>query len=91
MQFLTISEFSKEPNMVFSKLAHDGKIVITESGKPQAIMITVNTENFEQVFAFIEEIEKRFHVQEAVINDKERLLAFERLMQFHRKKSPTRF
>ena len=88
MQFLTIRELSKAPKVALSKLAHDGKAVLTNNGKPAAIMLTVNTENFERVFNLVQELEKNIYAetQRPVVNDKERSEAFSRLLKFPRKK-----
>jgi hypothetical protein len=94
MQFLSIREFSKAPKNALLKLAHDGKAVLTNNGKPAAIMITVNTESFEQVFNIVQEMEKRppvVRIHHPATNDKEREEAFERLMMFKRKKVPPGF
>jgi hypothetical protein len=94
MQFLTIREFSKAPKVALSRLAQDGKAVLTNNGKPAAIMINVNAESFERVFNLVQGVEKkapdvRFHAPNE--NDKERLEAFERLMNFPRKRLPPDF
>ena len=94
MQFLTIREFSKAPKNALSKLAQDGKAVLTNNGKPAAIMINVNTESFEQVFNLVQEVEKHYFnasIHSPVANNKKRLEAFERLMKFPRKKVPLDF
>ena len=94
MQFLTIREFSKAPKNALSKLAKDGKAVLTNNGKPAAIMLTVNTESFERVFNLIQEVEKQTpiaRIYPPAVNEKERLQAFERLMNFPRKKVPVDF
>ena len=94
MQFLSIREFSKAPKTALSKLAQDGKAVLTNNGKPAAIMLTVNTESFEQVFDLVQEVEKRsanVHIQRPAANDTERDEAFARLMGFRRKKVPSDF
>jgi hypothetical protein len=57
MQFLTIRELSKSPKTALSKLAEDGKAVLTNNGKPAAIMFNVDSENFERVFTFIQQAE----------------------------------
>jgi len=59
MQFLTIREFSKAPKEALSKLARDGKAVLTNNGKPAAIMLNVDAESFEKVFNIVQEVEKR--------------------------------
>jgi hypothetical protein len=57
MQFLTIRELSKSPKTALSRLAKDGKAVLTNNGKPAAIMLNVDSENFESVFTFIQQAE----------------------------------
>jgi len=93
MQFLTIREFSKAPKTALSKLAQDGKAVLTNNGKPAAIMITVDTANFEKVFNLVQEVEKRssIHVHLPVSNDKDRSEAFDRLINYPRKDLPLDF
>jgi hypothetical protein len=94
MQFLSIRDFSKAPKSALSKLAQDGKAVLTNNGKPAAIMITVNTESFERVFNLVQEVEGRSpvaRVYNPASDDKERSQAFERLMKFPRKKVPPNF
>ncbi|MCL2793356.1 MAG: hypothetical protein FWD87_09720 [Spirochaetaceae bacterium] len=94
MQFLTIREFSKTPKNALSKLARDGKAVLTNNGKPAAIMLTVNAESFEKVFNLVQELEKRTPIIPTcspAVSDKERSQAFERLMKFSRKKAPLDF
>ncbi|MCL2832314.1 MAG: hypothetical protein FWD78_04015 [Treponema sp.] len=93
MQFLTIREFSKAPRNALSKLAQDGKAVLTNNGKPAAIMLNVDMDSFERVFNLVQEIEKRNSDSSLVftVNETERLQAFERSMKFPRKKVPRNF
>jgi len=93
MQFLTVREFNKDPKIALSRLAQDGKAVLTNNGKPAAIMLTVNTESFEKIFNLVQEVEKRTstRIYHPIENDKERSDAFERLMKFPRKKVPFDF
>jgi len=93
MQFLSIREFSKAPRAALSKLAQDGKAVLTNNGKPAAIMIPVNAENFERIFNLVQEVEKRnpARIHYSDLSDEERAKAFERLMNFPRKKLPPDF
>jgi hypothetical protein len=57
MEFLSIREFSKSPRTALSKLVRDGKAVLTNNGKPAAIMLNVDSGSFEKVFAFIQQVE----------------------------------
>ena len=94
MQFLSIREFSKAPKSALSKLCRDGKAVLTNNGKPAAIMLTVNTESFERVYNLIQEVEKHVpvtRVYTSAVNEEERSQAFERLLNFPRKKVPPDF
>jgi len=93
MQFLTIREFSKSPRAALSKLAQDGKAVLTNNGKPVAIMIPVNAESFERVFNLVQEVEKGnpVRVHTSVISDEEREKAFDRLLNYPKIKVPPDF
>jgi PAB1-binding protein PBP1 len=96
MQFLTIREFSKAPKAALSKLARDGKAVLTNNGKPAAIMLNVNAESFEQVFTLVQEAEKKALAPQAKVytppaGKEERDKAFEELMNFPRKRLPPDF
>ena len=93
MQFLTIREFSRSPKFALSKLTQDGKAVLTNNGKPAAIIISVNTESFERVFNQIQEVVKSSpaRIRTPNISEEERAAAFERLMNFPRKKLPPDF
>jgi len=94
MQFISIHEFNKSSKIALSKLAKDGRAVLTNNGKPAAIMLTVNSESFEKKLKIIQEVEKRsgaVHVHPQSTNEKERMEAFERLMKFRRKKVPPNF
>ena len=94
MLFLSIREFSKAPKEALSRLARDGKAVLTSNGKPAAIMINANMENFEQVFSLVQEAEKKAPPASANIprvSEQERNEAFERLMRFPRRPLPKNF
>jgi hypothetical protein len=93
MQFLSIREFSKAPSAALSKLAQDGKAVLTNNGKPAAIIFPVNTESFEKILSIVQEVEKRdpARLPYHVLDEKERAEAFERLMNFPRVKVPPDF
>jgi hypothetical protein len=81
VEFLSIGELSKEPKAALSRLAREGKAVLTSNGKPAAIMINANVENFERVFNLVRELEKNMPgLSEA--GEQERREAFERLMNF---------
>ena len=93
MLFLSIREFSKAPRVALTKLAQDGKAVLTNNGKPAAIVIPVNTESFERVFSQILEVEKRdpAHLPYHILDEKERAEALEWLLNMPKIKVPPDF
>jgi hypothetical protein len=94
MQFLSMREFSKTPKTALSRLASEGKAVLTSNGKPAALMINVDAENFETVFGIVQEAERRMsgvRVYGNAASDKEREAALERLMNFPRAELPPDF
>jgi hypothetical protein len=94
MQFLTMRELCKAPKAALSRLTQDGKAVLTNNGKPTALMLNIDEGNFEQVFGIVQEVERRMvavNVSDLRENDDERSKAFERLMNFPRAKLPADF
>jgi len=93
MLFLTIREFSKAPSAALTKLAPDGKAVLTNNGKPTAIVIPVNEESFERVFNLVQNDEKRGdpRIHYSTLSDEERAEVFERLMNYSKIKVPPDF
>jgi hypothetical protein len=51
MQFYTVRDLRTQPRKVWEKLARYGEVVITNNGKPSALMIEVDDENVEEVLA----------------------------------------
>lgn len=94
MQFLTMRELCKAPKAALSRLTRDGKAVLTNNGKPTALMFNIDEGSFEQVFGIVQELERRMaavHVSNLRESDNERSEAFERLMSFPRTKLPVDF
>jgi len=48
MQFLTIRELSKSPTKTLTRLSGDGKAVLTNNGKPQALLFKIDGDSFEK-------------------------------------------
>jgi hypothetical protein len=57
MEFLSVRELSKSPKLALDKLMIDGKAVITNNGKPQAIMFKVDAANFEKTLSIVQQLE----------------------------------
>lgn len=66
MEFLTIREFATSLRSSQEKLDRDGKVVLTNNGKPIALMLKIEQHNFENVLKLtnqIEEIQKKADIQ----------------------------
>ena len=57
MQFLTIRELSKSPRETLAKMAEDGKAVLTNNGKPQALIIRIDESSFEKTLTLLQKLE----------------------------------
>ena len=57
MKFLTVRDLSKSPKNTLSRLPKGGKAVLTNNGKPQALIIKIDGENFEQTLTLLQKLE----------------------------------
>jgi len=57
MQFLTVRELSKSPAEALTKLKLDKKAVLTNNGKPQALIFKIDTDNFEETLSMLQKLE----------------------------------
>lgn len=64
MNFYGIRELSNNTKAVMTNLAANKKAVITDNGKPSALMIGINESNFEAVLAFVQKLEMQLAVSE---------------------------
>ena len=57
MEFITVRELSKSPKDTLTRLSKDGKAVLTNNGKPQAIIFKIDGESFEQTLSLLQKLE----------------------------------
>ncbi|MCL2068151.1 MAG: hypothetical protein FWG99_11900 [Treponema sp.] len=57
MQFLTVRELSKSPKETLTRLAVDGKAVLTNNGKPQALIFRIDGSSFEKTLSLLQKLE----------------------------------
>ena len=57
MEFITVRELSKSPKETLGRLAKDGKAVLTNNGKPQALVYKINENNFEKALSLLQKLE----------------------------------
>ena len=59
MRFYSIHELSNNTETVLSSVAAEHLVVITENGKPSALMVGVSEENFEETLSILKQIEEK--------------------------------
>jgi hypothetical protein len=57
MQFLTIRELSKSPSETLTRLNEDGKAVLTNNGKPQALLFKIDGNSLEKTLTMLQKLE----------------------------------
>jgi len=57
MEFMTVRELSKSPKDTLAKLSKDGKAVLTNNGKPQALIFKIDGESFERTLSLLQKLE----------------------------------
>jgi hypothetical protein len=57
MQFVTIRELSKSPSEALTRLSGDGKAVLTNNGRPQALLFKVDGDSFEKTLSMLQKLE----------------------------------
>ena len=55
MNFYTISDLSDVPKSIWNSLSDNGKVVITDNGKPAALMLGISDGNFEETMLAIKQ------------------------------------
>ena len=56
MEFLTVREFRASSGKIWSKLSRDGKMVITNNGKPTALLFDINGEDLEETLMTLRQV-----------------------------------
>ena len=57
MEFISVRDFRNATKDVWIALERDGKVVITNNGKPKAIMLGVDSSNFEDTILALKRME----------------------------------
>lgn len=56
MTFCSIRELRNDSKMVWDTIAQGKEVVITNNGKPSALMINISEDNFEEIIKMISQI-----------------------------------
>ena len=57
MKFMTVRDLSKSPKNTLSRLSKGGKAVLTNNGKPQALIFKIDGESFERTLTLLQKLE----------------------------------
>ena len=57
MNFLSVRDFRSSSREIWQKLSQDGKIVITNNGKPAALLFDLTNDDFEETLDTLRQIE----------------------------------
>ena len=56
MEFLSVREFRASSRTIWKKLSHDGKMVITNNGKPTALLLDISSEDLEETLLALRQV-----------------------------------
>jgi PHD/YefM family antitoxin component YafN of YafNO toxin-antitoxin module len=56
MEFLSVREFRASSRNIWNKLSKDGKIVITNNGKPTALLLDISNEDLEETILTLRQV-----------------------------------
>ena len=56
MDFLSVREFRASSRNIWQKLSRDGKMVITNNGKPAALLLDISGEDLEETLITLQQV-----------------------------------
>jgi hypothetical protein len=57
MDYVTVRDLRSTPRQVWEKLSRDGRVVLTNNGKPKAVMVEVDSATLDETLAVFEQAE----------------------------------
>jgi hypothetical protein len=57
MDFITVRDLRTSPKTTWEKLSRHGKLIVTNNGKPTALMLSVSGENIEDMLGDLRRLE----------------------------------
>ena len=64
MNFFGIRDLSNNTKKVMMNVASNKKAVITDNGKPSALLLSINEDTFETVLSFVQRLEAQLALEE---------------------------
>jgi hypothetical protein len=71
LEFLSIREFNSAPRATQETLDRDGKLVLTNNGKPMALVFKLDSSNFETTLAAVQKLEHNRFVSQKLTEAEE--------------------
>jgi len=56
MDFLSVREFRTSSRNIWNKLSQDGKMVITNNGKPRALLLDISNDDLEETLFTLKQV-----------------------------------
>ena len=56
MDFLSVREFRASSRNIWNKLSRDGKMVITNNGKPRALLLDISNDDLEETLFTLKQV-----------------------------------
>jgi antitoxin (DNA-binding transcriptional repressor) of toxin-antitoxin stability system len=72
MEFLTSRELSAEPRQTWERLSQAGELVITNNGKPTAVIVNIRDGKFEETIKLIRQVKDMQSLQSAWLEAEKR-------------------
>jgi hypothetical protein len=57
MDYISVRELRSAPKQIWDKLAQDGRLVLTNNGKPQALMLAIDGSTIDETLVAFEQAE----------------------------------
>jgi hypothetical protein len=57
MDYVSVRDLRSEPKQVWEKLSRSGRLVLTNNGKPQAVMFAVDSSTLNETLATFDQVE----------------------------------
>jgi len=56
MEFLSVRELKTSSSNIWQKLTKDGKIVVTNNGKPAALLLDIHNDDLEEILLTLQQV-----------------------------------
>lgn len=80
MEFVSVRDFRTYPKQIWERLSRESELVITNNGKPTALMLDISDKDFEEILRSVRQAKVMRALNDARIEAKERgFLSYEEI------------